>query len=473
VIDHVLVTGNLLASVATVQFARADADFPEALRNDPTRPERISDHDPVVATFNLPAAIMLDASPNPSAFGEPVTFTATVTVSGAPVTLGAVTFSEGATVLAGPTALSASGQAALTTSALGPGPHTITAAYSGAPGFGASSAAVTQNVGAAPSQTVLASSANPSGVGQPVTFTATVTSLGAAVTQGSVVFREAATVLGGPVSLDAGGHASFSTSSLGLGSHTITADYSGTALAQPSSASIVQTVRAGLSISDAFVKEGDFGTNVLSFVVTLSPAASQTVMVTASTVDGTATAGSDYVPGTTTLTFSPRVVRQTVRVAVKGDRVWEDDETLTVRLSNAVNATIVHGDGVGTILNDDALPTIRISDPIVREGNSGLTPVAFKVSLSHPSSRAVTVAYATADGTARAGSDYVAIAGTLTFAPGTVAQHVVVNVNGDTLVEPSEFFFLQATGATNAVIGYGRGIAVILNDDRDRAADSP
>ena len=134
-----------------------------------------------------------------------------------------------------------------------------------------------------------------------------------------------------------------------------------------------------------------------------------------------------------------------------------------------MNATIVHGDGVGTILNDDALPTIRISDPIVREGNSGLTPVSFKVSLSHPSSRAVTVAYATADGIARAGSDYVAIAGTLTFAPGTVAQHVVVNVNGDTLVEPSEFFFLQATSATNAVIGYGRGIAVILNDDRDRA----
>ena len=70
------------------------------------------------------------------------------------------------------------------------------------------------------------------------------------------------------------------------------------------------------------MKEGDFGTNVLSFVVTLSPAASQTVMVTASTVDGTAIAGSDYVPGTTTLTFSPGVVRQTVRVAVKGDRVW-------------------------------------------------------------------------------------------------------------------------------------------------------
>ncbi len=468
VIDHILVTGNLLASFATVQFARADADFPESLRNDPTRPERISDHDPVVATFNLPAATQtaLDASPNPSAFGEPVTFTATVTAGGAPVTEGTVTFSEGATPLSGPIALNAGGQALFTTSALGPGPHTITAAYSGTPTFDASSASVGQGVGAAPSQTALVSSVNPSGFGQPVTFTATVTTTGNPATQGSVTFLEGATVLAGPVPLDASGHAAFSTSSLGLGAHTITADYSGTALAQPSSGSVVQTVRAGLSVSDAFVKEGDFGTNVMSFVVTLSPAASQPVTVNAATLDGTATAGSDYVAGNASLTFAPGVTRQTVRVAVNGDRIWEDDETFTLRLSNAVNATIVHGDGVGTILNDDPLPTIRISDPLVREGNSGSTPVAFRVTLSRPSSRPVTVAYATADGTARAGSDYVATAGTLTFAPGAVAQGVVVNVNGDTLAEPNEFFFLQASNAVNAVIGYGRGIAVILNDDR-------
>jgi chitinase len=183
-------------------------------------------------------------------------------------------------------------------------------------------------------------------------------------------------------------------------------------------------------------------------------------------VDGTALAGSDYVAGTASLTFAPGVTRQTVKVAVNGDRIWEDDEAFTLRLSNAVNATIVRGDGIGTILNDDDVPTIRISDAVVREGASGTTPVTFKVSLSSASSRTVTVAYATVDGTAQAGSDYVSAAGTLTFAPGTTAQTVVVNVKGDTLSEPNEYFFLQVTGATNAVIGYGRGIAIVLNDDR-------
>jgi predicted extracellular nuclease len=373
VIDHILVTGNLLGSFASAQFARTDADFPESLRNDATRPERVSDHDPVVATFNLPAAS---------------------------------------------------------------------------------------------SQTTVVSSANPSGFGQAVTFTATVVSGGSPATQGTVTFHEGTTVLAGPLALDASGQASFTTSGLGVGTHTITADYSGTPFATPSSGSVVQTVRAGLSVSDAFVKEGDAGTNMMSFVVTLTPAAAQPVTVNAATVDGTATAGSDYVAGAASITFAPGVTRQTVNVAVKGDGVWEDDEMLTLRLSNAVNATITDGDGVGTILNDDPLPTVRISDRVVREGNSGLTPVAFQVRLSSASSRTVTVGYATVDGSAKAGSDYVAATGSLTFPPGTVSQSVVVNVNGDPTREPNEFFFVQASNATNAAIAYGRGIAIILNDDR-------
>lgn len=467
VIDHVLATGNLLGSFASVQFARVDADFPESLRNDPNRPERISDHDPVVATFNLPVGTQttLVSSPNPSAFGQPVTFTATVSTSGAPVPVGSVTFTVDSNPVPGPTPLNANGQAAFTTSALGPGPHTVAAAYSGAPGFDASSTSVTQVVGAAPSQTTLVSSVNPSGFGQPVTFTATVTLPGSPATEGSVTFREGTTVLAGPVPLDASGHASFTTASLGLGSHTISADYSGSALVSPSSASLIQTVQAGLSVSDAFVKEGDAGTTLLSFVVTLTPASSQPVTVDAATVEGTATAGSDYVAGTSHLTFAPGVTRQTVNVAVNGDGVWEDDETLMLRLGNAANASITRGDGVGTILNDDDLPTVRVSDRVLREGNAGMTPVSFQVSLSNASSRTVTVAYATADGTAKAGADYVSAAGSLTFTPGTVSQNVVVNVKGDTTSEPNEFFFLQATSATNAAIAYGRGIAIIVNDD--------
>src|SRR6185503_1188950 len=155
-----------------------------------------------------------------------------------------------------------------------------------------------------------------------------------------VTFREGATVLAGPIAVDASGHASFTTSSLGLGNHTISADYSGTALASPSSASLIQRVQAGLAVSDGFVKEGDARTTLLSFVVTLTPASGQPVTVDATTMEGTATAGSDYVAGTSHLTFAPGVTRQTVNVTVNGDRVWEDDETLTLRLGNATGASI-------------------------------------------------------------------------------------------------------------------------------------
>ena len=466
VIDHILVTGNLLASFASVQFARTDADFPESLRNDPTRPERISDHDPVVATFNLPLATqtVLDSSPNPSAYGQPVTFTATVTAAGAPVTQGTVAFSEGSTVLGGPIALNANGQAVFTTSGLGPGPHTITAAYSGSAAFAGSSASVGQSVGAASSQTTVVPSANPSGFGQPVTFTATVVSAGSPATQGTVIFREGATVLAGPLALDASGHASFATSSLAVGNHTITADYSGATLSAPSSGSVVQTVLAGLSVSDALVTEGNTGTTFLRFVVTLTPASATPVTVNVATANGSAIAGSDYTAVNGTLTFMPGITQRAVVVPVTGDNTWEEDEALALRLAGATNAAITHGDGVGTILNDDPLPAVVVSNNIAAEGNSGTTMV-FVVRLSNPSSRTVTMDYATVDGTAQAGSDYTAAAGSLSFPPGTLFQIVGIHVIGDVVNEPSEFFFLQLANPTNAAIAYGRGIGIIFNDD--------
>jgi outer membrane autotransporter protein len=77
----------------------------------------------------------------------------------------------------------------------------------------------------------------------------------------------------------------------------------------------------------------------------------------------------------------------------------------------------------------------------------------------------VSVNYATADGTATAGSDYVARSGTLTFAPGTTAQGVAVTVNGDTTVEPNETFSVGLSGASNASIARATGTGTILNDD--------
>jgi hypothetical protein len=184
-------------------------------------------------------ATTLSSSQNPSTFGQPVTFTATVTASGAPT--GTVTFTDGGTVL-GNVAINGSGVATLTTSSLSPGSHSIVATYSGDATFQTSTSPVlNQVVNQAATTTALASSKNPSEFGQPVTFTATVTSSGG-TPAGTVTFKDGATVLG-TATLNGAGQASFTTSSLSVGSHPVTASYNGSAsFAASTSAVVVQAV---------------------------------------------------------------------------------------------------------------------------------------------------------------------------------------------------------------------------------------
>jgi hypothetical protein len=115
--------------------------------------------------------------------------------------------------------------------------------------------------------------------------------------------------------------------------------------------------------------------------------------------------------------------------------------------------------------NNVTPPTISIGDVTVKEGNSGTTNATFNVILSAPSALQVAVNYATADGTATAGSDYQATSGTLTFAPGQTSKTITVLVNGDTSVEQDETFFVNLSNPTNATIAKGQGIGVISNDD--------
>jgi hypothetical protein len=109
--------------------------------------------------------------------------------------------------------------------------------------------------------------------------------------------------------------------------------------------------------------------------------------------------------------------------------------------------------------------TLAISDVAVFEGNKGTVNAVFTVTLSEPATAAVTVNYGTADGTAQAGGDYEAAAGTLTFAPGETSKTITVAVKGDTRVEANESFFVNLSGAVNAVIGDGQGLGTILDDD--------
>ncbi len=114
------------------------------------------------------------------------------------------------------------------------------------------------------------------------------------------------------------------------------------------------------------------------------------------------------------------------------------------------------------------LPTVSINDVTVTEGDSGTKTVDFTVTLSTSSTQTVMVGYATSSAspaTATAGTDYQVTSGTLTFNPGETSKPVTVTINGDTLVEPNETFFVDLSGATNAIIADGQGQGTITNDD--------
>ena len=99
------------------------------------------------------------------------------------------------------------------------------------------------------------------------------------------------------------------------------------------------------------------------------------------------------------------------------------------------------------------------------ERNTGGVSLVFTVSLSVASWRQVSVSYATANGAATAGSDYVAKAGTLSFPTGTRTQTVSLGVNGDRVIEPNEPLFPSVSSAVNATIADNQGVGTILNDD--------
>src|SRR5215468_6784982 len=111
-----------------------------------------------------------------------------------------------------------------------------------------------------------------------------------------------------------------------------------------------------LSIKDATLSEGDSGNLASDFVeISLSAPSSNTVGVTVSTQGGTAQSDVDFVAGSVVVTFQPGQTLQMLSVFTKGDTIVEGDEQFFVNLSNPVNATILDGQGVVTIVDDDAL----------------------------------------------------------------------------------------------------------------------
>ena len=214
------------------------------------------------------------------------------------------------------------------------------------------------------------------------------------------------------------------------------------------------------------VAEGSGGTNKLSLPVRLSAASPLTATVSFTTADGTAKAGADYLAVSGMLVFPPGSTQQMITILILGDAMREDQEAFTVNLTDAVNAGIGTTQVVVRINNDDATPTVSIGDATVVEGPAGATTNAvFAVTLSAASGLPVLVSFATSNGTASAGRDYLPVSGTLAFEPGVTNLAVVVSIRGDNRFEPPEKFFLNLSEPFNATLGRAQGTGSILDDD--------
>jgi hypothetical protein len=110
-------------------------------------------------------------------------------------------------------------------------------------------------------------------------------------------------------------------------------------------------------------------------------------------------------------------------------------------------------------------PAVSITGGSQAEGNAGVQPMSFTVTLAKASPLKVTVAYATANGTATAGSDYAVASGKLAFAPGEKSKTIAVPIVGDTVGEPNETFTLALSKPVNAVLGQATATGTITNDD--------
>lgn len=186
-----------------------------------------------------------------------------------------------------------------------------------------------------------------------------------------------------------------------------------------------------------------------------------------STTDGSAITGSDYTATSGTLIFPQGVMTQTFSVPILQDLLDETTEVIGLHLTNAAGSGSlgVPADSQLLIIDDDPTPSLRINDVSVSEGASGTVNAIFTVTLSAASSFTVTANYATADGSATAGSDYQSATGQVILNPGEVTKTISVTVNGDTTPEVNETFFVNLSNPTNSFLADSQGLGTILSDD--------
>jgi uncharacterized delta-60 repeat protein len=323
---------------------------------------------------------------------------------------------------------------------------------------------------AATTTTILPTSPNPSGFGQMVTFSATVTAA-SGTPAGSVFFKRNGVNL--TVANLVSGTATTQYQFTPTGTHAVTATYSpsGSAHAESSSAgTVTHVVNPSMSIDDPTANSATQGPT-MSFRVSLGGgAASSSITVDYATVDQTAKAGTDYTATAGTLTFAPGETTKYVAVPLTPQSAPSPSKSFFLSLSNPSGTTLSKSIGQGTIVYASSGLAVYVADASVAEGYSGTTLLGFTVSLSAPHTSTLTVQYAMQNVTAVGGVDYTAHQGTLTFLPGQTHQWVMVPIAANATPQADRTFFVNLTGTSAGVIARAQATGTIVDDDPTPAA---
>ena len=224
-----------------------------------------------------------------------------------------------------------------------------------------------------------------------------------------------------------------------------------------------------ISVENISVDEGNSGTNVATFTVSVSPASAKDIYVDYVTLDGTAKDGKDYTAKANTLIIPAKSDSKEISVDVAGDTIYEDDETFSLSLSNPEGADIdsSKGTAVCTINDDDPAPSLTFvtSKVEVQEGDSETVQQELEVKLAAACEKTVSVNYVTEDGTATiADNDYTPLSDKLEFAPGETTKKITISVIGDKNNEPEENFYLVLKDQTGDI--KAKAEIVIPKDDK-------
>lgn len=220
---------------------------------------------------------------------------------------------------------------------------------------------------------------------------------------------------------------------------------------------------ASLAISPANANEG----SPLSFTVTRSGNTTSAVTVNYVTANGTALAGTNYAATSGTLNFPAGVTSQTITVPTSDDHVYTANLLMAVSLSSpTAGATLATASANGTIVNIDPpaanLSILSISSATANEGS----PLSFTVTRSGNTASAVTVNYATANGTALAGTNYAAASGMLNFAAGVTSQIVIVPTADDHVYTANLIMTVSlSTPSTGAALATASANGTVVNID--------